>query len=53
MSSQAPTFKPFNLALVQLGQVGADKAGQWIPILSLWLDVTSTLEQQTSSMRKK
>jgi hypothetical protein len=28
MSSQPPTFKPFNLALVQLGQITADKAGQ-------------------------
>lgn len=26
-SSAAPTFKPFNLALIQLGQVGADKDG--------------------------
>ncbi|KAI0086671.1 carbon-nitrogen hydrolase [Irpex rosettiformis] len=26
MSAQPPTFKPFNLALVQLGQIGADKA---------------------------
>ena len=26
-STAAPTFKPFNLALIQLGGVGADKAG--------------------------
>ncbi|THH20930.1 hypothetical protein EW146_g499 [Bondarzewia mesenterica] len=26
MSSPAPTFKPFNLALIQLGQIGADKS---------------------------
>lgn len=26
--SAAPTFKPFTLALVQLGQVGADKSGK-------------------------
>lgn len=25
--SAAPTFKPFTLALVQLGQIGSDKAG--------------------------
>ena len=27
-SSAPPTFKPFNLALIQLGQVGPDKDGQ-------------------------
>lgn len=27
MATAEPTFKPFTLALVQLGQVGGDKAG--------------------------
>ena len=27
MSSAAPTFRPFNVALIQLGQVGPDKDG--------------------------
>ena len=27
--SPAPEFKPFNLALIQLGQVGADKTGEY------------------------
>lgn len=27
LMSSAPTFKPFNLALIQLGQIGADKSG--------------------------
>ncbi len=26
-TTTAPTFKPFNLALIQLGGVGAEKAG--------------------------
>ena len=28
MATSPPTFKPFNLALVQLGQVTADKSGK-------------------------
>lgn len=30
MATQPPVFKPFTLALVQLGQVGEDKAGMVI-----------------------
>jgi hypothetical protein len=30
----APTFKPFTLALIQLGQIGADKSGRVILILT-------------------
>ena len=30
MSTQAPVFKPFNLALIQLGQVTSDKSANLI-----------------------
>ena len=34
----APTFKPFTLALVQLGQIGANKAGKPVVQYLHWRD---------------
>lgn len=46
MASTPPPFKPFTLALVQLGQIGTDKTGTLVHAAS---EVTLELSSQLTS----